>query len=365
MPGATTVLATLLLAGSSVAAQDAPDGPAPLPEIVLIDDLAALADRLDQEAERVPDDPCDQFDGEYPSWIDRSQVRLYDSVCTAAAWFDGFFGDARYDSATGETYGRVSLGGFYDERNGFDPQLKFRTRFALPALRNRGDFFFNRGTEEGQIEQRGSEGFEDDLQSVASNQDDSLFAGFGINRFQGIERGFSLRVGARIRLSPEPFVQARYRYGVKLTDSNLLRFEPLVYWRSDEKFGSTLNIDSDNYIGENLLLRWSNFGNVSDDPDVTGMAWGSTLSLFQGLSNRRALTYSLLVRGETEAPVKLQNYGFELRLRHRFLRKWLFLEYVGSVTFPQEFREEQRDANLGIGLRLESYFGPAPDAWVR
>jgi hypothetical protein len=54
-----------------------------------------------------------------------------------------------------------------------------------------------------------------------------------------------------------------------------------------------------------------------------------------------------------------------MRYRRRVLRKWLFLEYIGSVSWPQQFRDEQRKTNFGAGLRLEAYFGPAPDYWVR
>lgn len=312
-----------------------------------------------------PPDPCDQFDKQYESWLDRSQVGLYSTVCEAAAWFDGFFGDARYDAATGETYGRVSLGGFTDQRNGFKPRLRFRTRFAFPALRQRGNFFLGRGNDDELIENRGTNDLEEDLPSITNDRDDSLFAGFGFNRYSGIERGFDFRVGAKLRAKPEPFVQAIYRYGLRFSDKNLLRFRPLAYWRLEEKFGATLSMDSDNYLGDSLLLRWSNFGNVSQDPNIEGVAWGSTLSLFQALSNKRALTYSLLYRGETGDPVRIKNYGYEMRYRRRVLRDWLFLEMSGSMTWPRDTFLEQRERNLGAGIRLEVFFGPAPESWVR
>ncbi len=93
-------------------------------------------------------DPCEQFDADYDSWIDSSQVALYKTVCGATAWFDGFFGDRRYDQATGNTYGRISLGTFWDQREGFDPKFRFRARFALPAMRRRGSLIIARGDED-------------------------------------------------------------------------------------------------------------------------------------------------------------------------------------------------------------------------
>ena len=83
------------------------------------------------------------------------------------------------------------------------------------------------------------------------------------------------------------------------------------------------------------------------------------------MSNRRALTYSVFVRGETEDEVKLQNYGVEMKFRHRFLREWLFVEYVGSLSWPKELMTEKREINPGIGVRFEAHFGPTPQSKLR
>lgn len=310
-------------------------------------------------------DPCADFDAQNPSWLDRTQVGLYQSVCVTAAWFDGFFGDARYDRRTGQTYGRLSLGGLWDERDAFDPKIKFRARLALPALRENGNFFLGRGNEQQIIEGR-QVGQRDELAPVAQQRDnDSTVAGFGFSRDKSLERGFDLDLGVKVRLPPEPFVKASYRYGVQLSQNNLLRFLPVAYWRLEEKFGATLGIDLDYVISDSMLLRWANSGNVSQDREVEGVAWGSSVTLFQAMSQRRAIVYSLFSRGESDADVNLQNYGYEMRYRQRILRRWLFIEYLGSISWPREFANERRETNLGVGLRFEAYFGPAPDDWVR
>ena len=374
---AVVALIGLLLsgcAGRQTQSEPAGDGPAGSASEAVIENAWEGPPVPNSESSRVasdptdntvPADPCDQFDGEYDSWLDRGQIGLYSTVCEAAAWFDGFFGDARYDAATGETYGRLSAGGFSDQRDGFKSRLRFRTRFAFPSLRRRGNFFLGRGNDDELIESRGTSELEEDLPSISNDQNDALFAGFGFNRNRGIERSLDFRVGAKLRAPPEPFVQAAYRYGLRFSDTNLLRLRPLVYWRLEEKFGATMSIDSDNYIGENLLLRWSNFGNVSQDPEIDGVLWGSTLSLFQAFSNKRALTYSLLWRGETGDPVRVKNYGYEMRYRQRILRDWLFVEVASSITWPRDTLLEQRRSNLGAGITFEVYFGPAPDSWVR
>ena len=139
----------------------------------------------------------------------------------------------------------------------------------------------------------------------------------------------------------------------------------MTYWRSDEGFGASLNADVDHLFADNLMLRFGNWGKVSQSDEIEGISWGSSLVLFQGLSMRRALTYKVLFQGETHAEVKVQNYGFELRYRQRVLRKWLFLELGPSVTWPREYSVEERKVNWGASIGLEMYFGPVPDAQMR
>ena len=310
-------------------------------------------------------DPCRQFDAEHPSWMDRSRVGLYRTVCGTAAWFDGFFGDSRFDEKTGDTYGRISLGGFYDRRDKFDQSIRLRANFAFPAMRERGSVFIAQGDEDSFIEERGRESQDQGPEALNSSSDNELFAGVGFDKSRSLERGLSFRLGARLRTPIETFVKARYRYAWQLSENYLFRVRPVLYWRSEERIGSTLGLELDHNLSDALLLRWSNFGNVSQDPEINGMRWGSTLALFQALSERRAMTYSAFVRGETEDAVKLQNYGLEVKIRRRFMRDWLFVEYVGSLSWPKELPAEKRELNPGFGIRLEAHFGPTPDHKLR
>jgi len=319
--------------------------------------------RYDAEGQAL--DPCAKFDAQYQSWLDRSRVGLYKTVCGTAAWFDGFFGDSRYDEKTGDTYGRLSLGGFYDRRDSFDERIRFRGKFAFPAMRARGSVFIVQGDEDSVIKGSGQDSAQQVPEALRSSGDTSLYAGFGFDKSSNLERGVSLRFGAKLHTPIETFVKARYRYAWRVTDNSLLRLQPLVYWKSDERIGSTLVVEIDNYISDSMMLRWANFGNVSQDSDINGMRWGSTFSLFHALSNRRAMTYTAFVRGETEDSVKLQDYGVETKFRRQFLRKWLFIEYVGSLSWPKYLPEEKRELNPGVGIRFEAHFGPTPQNELR
>lgn len=308
--------------------------------------------------------PCLEPVEEAAHWLDRSQERVYKTVCGTTAWFDGFFGSNRYDAEYGNTYGRMGISGFWDQYDGFDPTLRLRAKIALPALKNRTALMIGRGDEKDFIEER-----ETPSDSIPSNfnrvEDDSFLIGLGYRRGTGLKRGFSLSVGAKIRAPPEPYAKARYRRAWELNDSTLLQLRPIGYWKSEEGFGSTLHVEIDHLLSDQFMLRWTSSGNVSEDEEIEGLAWTNWMSLYQALADRRAISYHAFVQGETKADIKTQNYGVEVRYRRRIARQWLFLEIIGGVSWPRYFIDEERDINFGIGAGFEMYFGPVPDIQMR
>jgi len=323
---------------------------------VLLESEDVLTASTPQDEAEDWDDPCDQTDT--AGWLDGTQEWVYEATCRSAAWFDGFFGTGRGDPRTGETHGRVGLSGFWDQRDGFDPKLRFRGKFALPGLHDRADFTVGRGDAEEIIEERTTR-FDTIPGNFNNIDDDSFLVGLGFSSKK--RTGFKVSVGAKIRAPPEPYIKLRYRKHWAVSESTMIGLRPIVYWKSDDKFGTTLNTDISQMLTDHIMLRWSNYGNIAQDEDIEGLEWESSLYLFHALSNRKALTYRLMILGKTKAEVPLANYGFEFRFRRRVYRDWLFLELISSATWPREFIDESRDLNIGIGAGLEMHFGPVPD----
>lgn len=332
------------------------------------------------EALAPPMDPCQQFNVDYESWLDKSQMGLYKSVCGATAWFDGFFGDRRFDQSSGETFGRISLGEFWDELDGFDTSLRFRARFALPALKEGASLLIGRGDEDNLISERNNTSAEQLARQSGEGTSDSTAVGLGYRALESLKRQLDFSVGARLNSGLVGLARIKYRRSWQLSERNLLQLLPLVYWRSDEGLGATMRFDLDHTISRSMLLRWSNFANISENKDVDlvrdadpetpdylidGLKWGSSIYLFQALSAKRGITYSAFVSGNSDSKVDYQNAGFDIRYRRRILREWLFIEYIGSVNWPRDYVTVERERNLGAGVRLEAYFGPAPEAWMQ
>jgi len=306
--------------------------------------------------------PCNEPIEEAAGWLDKGQSQVYQSVCGTVAWFDGFFGNQRFDAASRETNGRISVSGFWDQYEGFDPRFRFRVKLALPALNDRANLLIGRGDEREMIEGQKQSPSDSIPSNFNSIEDDSFMIGLGYQKGSGLKKGFDFTVGFR---SMDPYIRARFRRAWELSKSTLLRLQPVVYWKYGEGIGATLSGNLDHLLTDRLMFRWSGSGNISEDNEIRGVDWNSWLSLFQALADKKAISYHAFVIGETKEEVETQNFGFEVRYRRRILRKWLFLDLVSSVSWPRYFLEEERDINFGIGAGFEMYFGPVPDVLLR
>lgn len=306
---------------------------------------------------------CDEPGSDGGEWLDQLQRGVYYGVCGAAYWFDGLFGTARYDLDSGDSYGRIGVFPGWDRRDGVDTRVRLRARFVLPAMRQRLALVVGRGDRQDITEETASSTGTPVPASFRRIDDDEWLVGLAYAQRGAFENGFDLGTGIRLSTPLDPYVKAGYRHHFGLGDSTLLRFRETLFWRDSRGFGTTTELMLDRMLAEDFMVRWNNTGTLARDTE--GLEWGSSLSLFHNLSERRALVYSLLSEGETRADVRLQNYGVETRYRQRIARRWLFLELSVSATWPRETLEERRRLNPGLGIGFEMYFGPVPEGAMR
>ena len=307
--------------------------------------------------------PCDKPGSDANAWIDRMQRGVYTGVCGTALWFDGLFGNPRYDQDSDETFGRIGFFETYDRRDRFDTRLRLRARVALPIMENRLRVTLGRGEEQELVEERPANTENPLPPSFQTVGDDAWLLGLGYSKQNGLENGFDFGIGVRLNFPVDPYVKATYRHNFIFNGDSMLRFRETPFWRDSRGFGATTQVALDHLATDALLLRWNNSATVAEDTD--GVEWGSSVTAYHSLGDRRAISYSALLRGETHADVGLQNYGVETRYRQSVFRKWLFMELSASVTWPRETQDEQREVNRGVGLGFEMYFGPVPDIEMR
>lgn len=297
-------------------------------------------------------------------WIDKFQQRVYTGVCGAALWFDGLFGNPRFDRDSTATYGRIGLMETYDRQDGLETRLRLRARYALPAFKNRLRVNFGRVEEQALIEDRPANNSENPQPRAFDNvQDEAWLLGLGYSRHGGLENGFDFGAGIRLDSPVDPYVKVSYSYNQVFSERTLLWLRETPFWRDSRGLGAATQATLDHLVSDRLLLRWNNIATVAEDTE--GLDWSSAVSAYQYFSRRRAISYTALVHGETGAQVPLQDYGFETRYRQQVFRRWLFLQVAASVTWPREYLYEEREINPGVGIGFEMYFGPVPDLELR
>ncbi|MCP4211461.1 MAG: hypothetical protein GY764_08275 [Halieaceae bacterium] len=310
-----------------------------------------------------PYDPCPNLTEDTGILLDHLRRGLHAGACSTAAWFDSFFGDSGFEPEPNKTFGRIGTTAFWDERDHFDPALKLRVRYALPGLKDRFSVTVARDDEDELLEDRGIESFDPIPTEFGIADDEDWLLGLGYAAKNGLRSGFSTYAGVRISSKLDPYVQAHYRWNRNLGTKTILRFQETPFWSDRRGVGTTTRISLDRIVAPRVMLRWANLGTLAEDAE--GLKWSSALIAYQNLTRQRAMSYSVQAGGSTDAEVTMANYGFEVRYRQRFLRDWLFAEFYSSLSWPREFREEERDSNVGVGVTLEMYFGNLKEVHLR
>ncbi len=73
--------------------------------------------------------------------LDKTQRTVYAVVNGTSQWFDSFFGSTEFSEGANVSWGLVSVGSRWDQRDGFKPRFRLKARFPLPALKQRGRSF--------------------------------------------------------------------------------------------------------------------------------------------------------------------------------------------------------------------------------
>lgn len=294
-----------------------------------------------------------------PAWIDRMHGGLYKSMCFTAVWFDGFFGSARFDDEYQATHGSLAVGVLWDERDHWDPSVRFRVQMTLPQMNDHLSAFVGKvDPDEFVTEQR--DDFDTLPRQFGREVDDEVLVGLGYRRPGRRGGSFDVGVGTSFNAPDEPYVKGTYRIAVPLLERNLLRLRETVFWERSEGLGATTRFDLERLFSDDLLARWT--GSATVTQETQGVRWLSQVTLFQNLGVGRAISYQVGITAESEHDVPISDYGLRVIYRRTiFDRDWLFLELRSSLTWPRESLLESRESVWGAGAAVEMMFGERRD----
>jgi hypothetical protein len=336
------VLFAFAWAGS---AQGQPEGPAPPP-----------ADSAAGE----PDEPgafaaCARRAKRAEIMLDTASRRLHQTVCGAALWFDGLFGEGDLDAAL-ESYGHVEVSTAYSEFSGSHTRFRFHARVKLPAMEHRLSAFVGIDDEEDFVRDR-AEGQALRSRQRVTDRDTFLvglgFAGYTSDRFQS-----DLKVGVRDVRLPKVFLQNRFNYIPYSGEKTRLILRVTPFWDNRDLFGTTTHTSFDKILGEAYLLRWSTAATVSEE--VSGVDWRTALILYQNLNGSDALAYEAFIRGGSGAPESLREFGLRTVYRLPMWRDRLIGQLVVGYSWPRDDPALEREGAADIGVGVELPFGEEP-----
>lgn len=290
--------------------------------------------------------------------VDNMQETMEETTCAAALWLDGLFGEPRNLDTARRTSGFLETSVNWSEFKDWDERVRFRVRFKLPNLKDRVSAVFGRDNEEDVVRDR-SEGFAVRSALPRAAEDDSWLAGLGYS-FPGSQRfKTDFRVGVASITKPRTYVQQRARYIAYADEEDLFYIRGTAFWNNRVGFGFTSGADYSRVLTQTLLLRFTNVGTVSQESE--GLDWFSGLILYQNLREERALAYELLIRGQTDEPEPLYEYGGRVVYRHPLLKRRLYTELLVGYSWPREDPDLKREGAAQAGLSLEIPFGQRDD----
>jgi hypothetical protein len=300
-------------------------------------------------------DKCDQ-QAEPDKLPERVQSGVHEFSCRTFRWFDSLFGDS-HDFKEEAVGGKMSIGLSWNEFDGVGGRMRYRVRADLPNFSSRWDAFFGRVDEDAYVSDTESIEESEFRRGISDNDESEWLLGLGYRDHSAAGDGWDYSVGIRLRTPPRPYVKARYQKHVPFNPRLELTFRQTIFWRDGIGYGTTSYIDTTHEIAEEALSRYELIGTYSEE--TLGTRWYAGHTWYHQLAPRKGLALKTFVRGETNAPVTLHEYGFELTYRRQVARDWLFLNIGPTLTWPRELPEQEREASLGFSAQIEFEFGSA------
>ena len=289
--------------------------------------------------------------------IDQTKRYIQETVCSAALWLDGLFGEqtVREVDAARRTSGRAELSASRSQFYGSSVSLHFNARVELTNIKERLSAFVGRDREDVAVRDR-TEGFALRTNFPQFDDRDETIAGLGYafpdNYFVKTE----FRTGVRFSglHVPKLFAHARFAMNAYADDRNLidLRFSPFV--NTADHFGLTASVDYSHVLAPSRLFRWNTVSTVTQK--APGLDWRSAFILYQGLAKKRAIALETFIRGYTVAPVPLVEYGVQTIFRQPLFEERLIGEIVLGYSWPNENPALPREGSYNVAAILDLPF---------
>jgi hypothetical protein len=275
------------------------------------------------------------------------------SLCITALWFDDFFGDRRVASEREGSWGRLRVGGTWDDQDGTEPTAGLRSKLALPRMERKLHALIGRDEPDPLAEEE--HGSIDPISDDFGTIDEEWLTGLEYEPIRGDRHDLDFGVGVRFSTPVDPYARLRYRFQESLGTHWLFRQQLSPFWRDSTRFGVASRIDVDHWARPSLLLRLSGAAAITELSE--GVEWIAGPVLYQRLGESRAISYRLTSEGASDSSEPSTIHRLDTLLRQRIHREWLILEVGPRFEWRHPSAEEPRELVPGLRLALELRFG--------
>jgi hypothetical protein len=270
------------------------------------------------------------------SFLDKTYLYLNSTFSLPASWFDEFFADERISE---DVHSKTMVSWDNDiswhELEAVTYQTKLNARVYLPNVTHKLKLIFESDDDE-------------PFPSTVSDDQKEVSNQLGL-RYDISDKQHS---SFNIKATSRPSIEARYRYRYAVTADTSFNFIQKVYQKK-KLTGENSQLDFNYSIAPKLLLRLSNWAKW--ETDIRAFKSGSNLTLYQYISEKKAINYSTGM-SQTHAPYTYINNSYiSIAYRQNILKKWLFYEINTEINWD-EAPETTRTRDTGITLRLEVLF---------
>ncbi|MFT5135357.1 MAG: hypothetical protein ACI8XV_000383 [Arenicella sp.] len=296
------------------------------------------------------------FNSNGNEWIDGVREQAHLRLCRSVSWVDGLFGD-KYEFDDDEFSGKLSLGFRHDETEGFDPRLRVRIKSKLPNVSTRLNAFVGRVEEDSFVsntEVAGGQVTTVGLRS-ADDDDDEWLVGLGYRNPNARSNGFDYSVGAKISSGLNPYVKVAHRHLFPVSESRFWRTTQTVFWRGDDGFGVSSNLDFTQLLSDRDILEWDTSTKFTEDSDqwewISSTAWHHSFSKVKGISSRAYM------RGEENTIANIPEFGLTFTYVQPFLRPWLLVETGVDFRWEKFDGNEEYKSAVRFGIQFQMVLG--------
>jgi len=282
--------------------------------------------------------------------LDRHKKFMDTQVKRATRWIDGFFANSNYEEEAAESQFRFRPELYYRDEQGAKLKSKVRARLELPNLGRRISLI------------AGSDDEIDPSSEFVDDSDQHAIAGLQFLLSDSENWHTSIVAGAKFG-NFAFFVGPRFRYQVPVSERTLARFTQTLRWQTNNHWDIGSRGDLYFVLSDRLYFRQTLYGRWRGEKrHKEGLQTQVSSVLSQRLSSTAGLQYDFTTIVHTEPDTHVDKYTLSVRYRKQTPKKWLYYEIAPQVSFEDKY---DYDANPGIRLRLELYYGKSrsSDFW--